>query len=90
MTKLIWNIVDPPWNFYSIFYELDNYSEHIVYIPIKTIEAELKEKDIVEIILDKLKASLDCDPVHIDRVTKGMQDETRRRAESTTRSRRKN
>lgn len=89
ITKLIWNIVDPPWNFYSVWYELDNYSEHIVYIPTKTIAEELKSKDIVQIVLDKLKAELDCDPVHIDRITKKMQDETRKRAETATRGSRK-
>ena len=87
VTKLHWNIVDPPWNFYSIVYEINNYSEHMVYIPLAVVEEELKTKTIVEIILEKLNAELDCDPVHIDRITEEMKNETRKRAKAATRSR---
>lgn len=69
ITTLVWNLVDPPWSFYSIRYIIDGKSEHIVYIPQVMIESELKTKGIVEILVDKLRADLDCEPVHIDRIT---------------------
>lgn len=57
-----------------------------------TIEEELKTQGIVEILVDKLRALLDCDPVHIDRITEETKvvkrNETRRAVErSPTRSR---
>lgn len=85
VTKLVYNIVDPPWNFYSICYELDGHAEHIVYIPTKVIAAELETKSIVEIILEKLRAELACVPEHIDRVTKEDKNATKRRAIEATR-----
>lgn len=92
ITTLVWNLVDPPWSFYSIRYILDEYSEHIVYIPQATIEEELKTQDIVQIVVAKLRALLDCDPVHVDRITEETKvvkrNETRRAVErSPTRSR---
>jgi hypothetical protein len=89
ITKFVWNIVDPPWSFYSIKYELDNYTEHIVYVPEKTITEELKTMSIVEIVTAKLQAQLDCVPEHVDRVSKDMKDATKRSAKQATRSRSK-
>jgi hypothetical protein len=78
-------LVDPPWNFYSIRYVLEDRAEHIVYIPTKNIATELETKNIVEIIVEKLRAKLDCEPVHVERVTKEAKDATKRRAIDATR-----
>lgn len=80
ITKLVWNLVDKPWDFYSIKYVLDDYTEHVVYIPAKTIATELETMSIEEIIVAKLRATLDCVPEHVDRVTKEMKDESKRSA----------
>lgn len=85
ITELDYLLVDPPWNFYSIRYVLEDRAEHIVYIPTKDIAVELETKNIVEIIVEKLRAKLDCDPVHVERVTKEAKDATRRRAIEATR-----
>lgn len=85
ITELDYLLVDPPWNFYSIRYVLDDRVEHIVYIPTKDIAMELETKNIVEIIVERLRAKLDCKPVHIDRVTKEAKDATKRRAIDATR-----
>lgn len=69
ITEFVWNLVDKPWDFYGVRYVLDGY-EHIVYIPARTVEKELETMDIVEIVCTKLKAKLNCVPVHIDRVNK--------------------
>lgn len=92
ITTLVWNLVDPPWSFYSIRYILDEKTEHIVYLPQVMIEEDLKTKTIVEILVEKLRARLDCDPVHVDRITEESKvvkrGETRRAIErSPTRSR---
>jgi hypothetical protein len=78
ITELVWNLVDKPWDFYSIRYVLDDYTEHLVYIPAKLIATELEHKTIVDIIVDRLRAELACEPVHIDRITKEMQRERKR------------
>lgn len=85
ITELDYLLVDPPWNFYSIRYVLEGRVEHIVYIPTKNIAVELETKNIVEIIVEKLRAKLDCEPVHVERVTKEAKDATKRRAVEATR-----
>lgn len=85
ITELDYLLVDPPWNFYSIRYVLEDRAEHIVYIPTKDIAVDLQTKTIVEIIVERLQAKLDCEPVHIDRVTKEAKDATKRRAIEATR-----
>jgi hypothetical protein len=80
ITELDYLLVDPPWNFYSIRYVLEDRAEHIVYIPTKDIAVELETKNIVEIIVEKLRAKLDCEPVHVERVTKEAKNATKRRA----------
>jgi AraC-like DNA-binding protein len=85
ITELDYLLVDPPWNFYSIRYVLEDRAEHIVYIPTKNIATELETKNIVEIIVEKLRAKLDCKPVHVERVTKEAKDATKRRAIDATR-----
>jgi len=85
ITELDYLLVDPPWNFYSIRYVLEDRAEHIVYIPTKDIAVELETKNIVEVIVERLRAKLDCTPVHIDRVTKEAKDATKRRAIDATR-----
>ena len=85
ITELDYLLVDPPWNFYSIRYVLEDRVEHIVYIPTKDIAEDLETKTIVEIIVERLRAKLDCQPVHIERVTKEAKDATKRRAIEATR-----
>lgn len=85
ITNFVWNVVDPPWNFYSIRYVLDDYTEHVVYIPTKIIEKELETMSIVDIVVARLRATLDCVPVHIDRVGKKEKDATNRSAKQATR-----
>lgn len=70
ITELTYNLVDMPWDFYSVRYILDNDLEHIVYIPCSTIREELVDHDIVEILCMKLRAELACVPEHVDRITK--------------------
>lgn len=85
ITELDYLLVDPPWNFYTIRYVLEDRAEHIVYIPTKDIAVELETKNIVEIIVERLRGELDCVPVHIERVTKEAKDATKRRAIDATR-----
>jgi AraC-like DNA-binding protein len=85
ITELDYLLVDPPWNFYSIRYVLEDRAEHIVYIPTKNIATELETKNIVEIIVERLRGQLDCEPVHVERVTKEAKDATKRRAIDATR-----
>lgn len=89
ITKFSWNLVDKPWDFYSICYELDNYMEHMLYIPAKIIEEELQTKTIVEIVCSRLHASLKCTPVHIDRITKEMRSAAHRSTKFASRGRKK-
>lgn len=79
-----WNIVDKPWDFYSIQYILEDYVEHIVYIPAAVIAEELKTMSIVDIIVNKLRAELACEPKHVDRVTEEMKNATKRSAIQAT------
>lgn len=72
ITFFSWNLVDKPWDFYGVRYILNDRYDHIVYIPARAVEEELKEKDIVQIVVDKLDAVLDCEPIHHDRITREM------------------
>lgn len=89
ITRLVWNIVDPPWSFYSISYDLDNYAEHVVYIPERLIAEELKTMTFEEILANKLRATIDCIPEHIDRIDEEMKNATKRSAKQATRVRKK-
>jgi hypothetical protein len=80
ITSFDWNLVDKPWDFYSIRYTLDDYMDHVVYIPAVIITEELKTKSIVDIVVERLRAELACTPVHHLRVTKAMKDATTRSA----------
>lgn len=88
ITLLVWNLVDKPWDFYGVRYILDDY-EHIVYIPARTIEEELKTKNIVQIVCEKLRAKLACKPVHVLRVNETNRVDVAKNVKSTQR-RRKN
>lgn len=85
ITRFRWTLVDPPWNFYSIGYVLEDYVEHVVYIPVGTIQEELKTKSIVDIVVERLRAELACEPEHLLRVGEKEKDESKRGAIAATR-----
>lgn len=85
ITKFKWTLVDPPWDFYSIGYVLENYVEHVVYIPAGTIQEELKTKTIVDIVVERLRAELACVPEYLVRVGEKDKDESKRGAAAATR-----
>jgi len=64
---------------------LEDYVEHVVYIPAGTIEEELKTKTIVDIVVERLRAELACVPEYLDRVGEKEKNAAKRSAANATR-----